>query len=205
MNIILTDQQRQKYQSSIDELLVLCPETMQRKLPRANVQQAFILDTIKRTATLNNDLLCVGSYEDTACETLIKLGYKITEIDPVINTDLLNYYNNNMNKTYDIIFSTSVIEHVRNDEQFIDRICKLLKPKGYGILTCDFKNDYKKGDPKPGEDIRLYTKNDLLVRLNKILKTNKCSIYGNIDYDYEPDFHYETHIYSFATYMFRKE
>lgn len=204
MNILLNDRERNLYMKEIAELCWLCPETMSKKILRANVQQAFMLNTIKKMATKESDILCVGSFEDTACEGLIKLGYSITDIDPRTDIDLNAYFNNFPNAKYKCVFSTSVIEHVQDDELFIDQICKLLKPGGYGILTCDFNNDYKEGDNKPAEDYRLYTKHDLLTRLNKVLKENNCSLYGDIDYEAEPDFHYGSCIYSFATYVFKK-
>jgi SAM-dependent methyltransferase len=203
MNIILNDAQREKYQPVIEELFALCPETMQRKIPRANVQQAFVLDTVRRLSTPSSKLLCVGSYEDTACEALIKLGYNVVAIDPAINMSLDTFFQQADSK-FDAVFSTSVIEHVKDDEIFLDQICKLTKSNGYGVLTCDFRDDYNGNKNKPGEDVRLYTKNDLLVRLKKILTNNHCSLHGTIDYDYPPDFHYGIYIYSFATYVFRK-
>lgn len=215
MNIILNDIQRDNYKRVIEELHKLCPETIQRKIPRANIQQAFVLDTVQSlVSSKSSPMLAVGSYEDTASEALKKLGYNIVEIDPLVNGyDLNSYFNeffySNISllprtKLYEIIFSTSVIEHVENDEVFIDQICKLLKPGGYGVLTCDFNNSYVQGGPKPGEDYRLYTKDDLLVRLNAVLQKNGCSIYGVIDYDHLPDFQYGIYTYSFATYVFRK-
>lgn len=204
MNIILNDTQREKYKEAISDLFLLCPETMTRKIARANVQQAFVFDTIKLIGNKDCHILSVGSFEDTAAEALSKLGYKITGIDPAINCSLESFFKT-AGRKYDIIFSTSVIEHVEKDEQFLDQICKLLEIGGYGILTCDFKDGYKNGDNKPGEDCRLYTKYDLLVRLNEILKKNNCKMIGDINYDSPPDFTYGVCTYSFATYMFQKQ
>lgn len=154
-------------------------------------------------ATTESELLCVGSFEDTACEFVQKLGYNVHAIDPCLNLSLNDYFGTTHRK-FDLIFSTSVIEHVEDDELFINQICKLLKPNGYAVLTCDFNNDYRSGMGKPLEDFRLYTKEDLLVRLNNILKQNGCEMYGEIDYDHEPDFQYSTYTYTFATYIFKK-
>lgn len=204
MNIILTDKQRDNYKSVIDELFKLCPETMSRKIQRANVQRAFVLDMTRKLSTKNSAILSVGSYEDTASEALIKLGYQVKEIDPAINMDLNQFFNSTQEK-YDIILSTSVIEHVENDNLFIEQICQLLKPGGYAIITCDFRNDYIKGHPKPVEDYRLYTKNDLLIRFKFILDKHTCAIDGEINYEHPPDFQYESYMYSFATFIFKKE
>lgn len=205
MNFILNDIKRFYYKDTIDELFLLCPETMSRKLPRANVQQAFILDTVRKLSLKdnNNNMLCVGAYEDTASQSLIKNGYNVTEIDPNINMSLDSFFKKTSEK-FNTIFSTSVIEHVDDDNLFIDQICKLLKVGGYGVLTCDFRDDYKPGDGKPGEDYRLYTKNDLLVRFKSILEQNGCILFGEVDYDHEPDFQYGIYTYSFASYVFKK-
>lgn len=204
MNIILTDKQRDIYKNVINELFQLCPETMSRKIHRANVQQAFVLDTVRKLSTKNSKILSVGSYEDTASESLVKLGYNIKEIDPAINMDLNQFFNSTQEK-YDTILSTSVIEHVENDELFIEQICQLLNNGGHAVITCDFRNDYVKGHPKPVEDYRLYTQNDLLVRFKSILDKNGCTLTSIPDYNYPPDFQYQSYMYSFATYVFRKE
>lgn len=205
MNIILNDSQREVYAPDIARLFELCPETMKRKIFRANVQQAYVLSTVEKLSAPESEMLCVGSYEDTACEALIKLRRKVTAIDPAINMNLDTFFKSAGEKRYDIIFSTSVIEHVPDDELFIRQICQLLCPNGCAVITCDFNDDYgKPGVSKPIEDYKLYTKNDLLVRFDKILKENSCEIWGDIDYDHAPDFHYNGSVYSFATYVFIK-
>lgn len=206
MNKVLTNKQRENYKGVISELFQLCPDMMSRKIPEANVQQAFILDTVRKLCNENKEtsILAVGSFEDTALEALIKTGYcNFVAIDPAVNESLDTYFKRSDEK-FDIIFSTSVIEHVQDDELFIDQICKLLNVGGHCTLTCDFRNDYKEGNGKPGEDFRLYTKNDLLVRLHKILESNNCSLVSEPDYDHEPDFVYGIYTYSFATYTFKK-
>lgn len=203
MNILLNDPERETYKDAIAELSRLCPETILRKIPKANVQQAFVFDMVKKLCFKNDDILCVGSYEDTACESLKAIGYRVTDIDPAINCSLDEYFISTFRK-FDVIFSTSVMEHVGDDEIFIDQICKLLKLGGHAVITCDFNNDYIRGGAKPSEDMRLYTKHDLLGRLNNILIKNGCSLIGDINYDAKPDFQYSGHTYSFATYVFRK-
>jgi SAM-dependent methyltransferase len=203
MNTILTDKQRDAHKDVITELFKLCPATMSRKIARANVQQAFVLDMVRKLSTTSSKLLSVGAYEDTASESLIKLGYQVKEIDPAINMDLNTFFHSTQEK-YDTILSTSVIEHVEDDGLFIDQICQLLKPGGHAVITCDFRDDYKPGNPKPHEDYRLYTKHDLLIRFKNILDKNGCVLQGAPDYDYAPDFQYQVYWYSFATYVFKK-
>lgn len=203
MNILLNNTQRKKYESTIKQLTDLCPETISRKIPEANVQQAFTFSQTLEHSQDGAKILCVGSHEDTACEALIKMGLNVTPIDPETNYSLGQFFNRTKEK-FDVIFSTSVIEHVPDDETFIAQICQLLSPNGVAILTCDFRDDYKPGDPKPGEDVRLYTTNDLLVRLKKVIEVNGCQLEGKIDYKGNPDFQYGLHTYSFATLVFRK-
>lgn len=205
MNTLLDDTWRQSLEIEIGILTEACPEMMSRKFQRANVQQAWVYSKVKELTKEYDRILSVGSFEDTAYETLHKEGFDIIGIDPVVNMGLSEFFrqNNGINY-YDIIFSTSVIEHVEDDEKFIYQICKLLKPGGYGILTCDFRDDYKEGDPRPGEDQRLYTEYDLVERLNNVLKSNDCQMFGDIDYSGEPDFCYSNVWYSFASFNFQK-
>jgi SAM-dependent methyltransferase len=205
MNRLLNDKQREKYKDVIDHLFSVCPEMMNRKFPRANVQQAFVYDTVKGLIRKPDEtILCVGAHEDTAAHALLKQGISVHMIDPVINEDLDSFFNRTDRK-FHIIFSTSVIEHVHYDEVFLSQICQLLLPGGFGVLTCDFRNDYKPGDPKPGEDARLYTIGDLLGRLYTVLAAHDCDLYGEVDYSGEPDFEYGGAKYSFATYVFKKK
>jgi hypothetical protein len=204
-NTVLNDSARIQLQPTIDELWHLVPTMMSRKIARANVQQAFVFKYLKDNFTSDTPMICAGSYEDTCCAGLRQLNYNIVEIDPAINYDLHTYCTMTSYSQVPVVFSVSVIEHVQDDELFLDDICKLLKPGGTGILTCDFNNDYKPGAHKPGCDFRLYTKEDLLVRFNTILTRNACYIEGDIDYDEAPDFLYENTLYTFGTLVFKKK
>lgn len=90
-------------------------------------------------------------------------------------------------------------------EQFISEICQLLKPGGYGILTTDFREDYTLTMPLPYTDLRFYTSKDLGVRLYSVLEKNGCDLVNSSSWNGEPDFHYQGHDYSFATFVFRKK
>lgn len=203
MNIILDDTQRDLLAEEIDKIARNCPEMFARKIKRANVQQAFIHKQVLEHVKKDSKILCVGSYEDTACESMKKEGIVLDEIDPLINMDL-STFRNRTEKKYDIIFSTSVIEHVYNDEKFIEDICFLLKEGGVAFLTCDFLDSYKLGDRLPTTCVRFYTKKDLLERFNLILNKHNCQIYGKTDYSSNPDFFWENCQYSFATFCFKK-
>lgn len=206
-NRVLTDIDRKKYSKLIDEMFLICPEMMRRKIPEANVQQAFVLDFVRKLIEKKPPyrILSVGCFEDTAYECL-KKEHIVYGIDPAINFDLHTFIKNNTN-LYDIIFSTSVIEHVVDDEEFIRDICSILLPDGIAILTCDFNNDYKPGDRVPDTVVRQYTTKDFghNGRLDKVLQRNNCVLEGIPMWDTSvKDFTCQGCKYSFATYVFRK-
>ncbi|MFM9910178.1 MAG: hypothetical protein ACKVOW_12550, partial [Chitinophagaceae bacterium] len=207
-NTILDNKAREIYKPAIDTLINLVPRTMAKKIAEANVQQAFVFDTVNRFIPefSNPNILCVGSYEDTASMALIKMGYKIEEIDPMLNYYLQEYYTKPTVKKdfYHIIFSTSVIEHDPDDESFVRCINDLLAPDGIAIITCDYKDGWTKGQPKPEVDIRFYTKCDLQERL--LANMPDCRLVDEPQWDCaEPDFNYlGKYQYTFATFVVRK-
>ncbi|MEO6290750.1 MAG: hypothetical protein ABIO76_12550 [Ginsengibacter sp.] len=209
LNRILDDKARLLYKPSIQILHELAPLTMAKKIERANVQQAFVFDTVFRLSQVINSpkLLCVGSYEDTASMGLQKMGYVVEEIDPMINYFLQDYFEKPTTKKnyYDIIFSTSVIEHDPDDKSFIECIEKLLVPGGTAVITCDYKDGWKAGDSKPEVDARFYTKNDLEKRLPSYLLDSE--LVDQPDWECpNPDFNYlGKYQYTFATFVFRKK
>jgi|1048.fasta_scaffold08114_2 hypothetical protein len=203
MNIVLNDKQRIAYADVIAEMYRKQPAMMSRKISRANVQQAWMVDTVRKFAKIEDTLLSVGCYEDTAYELLRMDGYSVIGIDPVFNSDVETYAASS-SLQFDIVFSTSVIEHVADDEKFLISMISLMKPNGYGIFTCDFNNAYP-SVPKPIVDERLYTINDLTVRIPKLLAQHNCEIHGYVDYSGPVDFHYEGCNYGFATCIFHKK
>lgn len=208
INKILTNSDRQHYQDLILKMYEKIPDMMSRKIPKANVQQAFGIDIVLNELNEHKnikEMLCVGAFEDTTLAYLESLGYAIEKIDPLINTDLHTFLNRNVTKQYDIIFSISVIEHVQNDNEFIQDICKLLKSNGLAVLTCDFKDNYIIGDPLISTCYRFYTKKDLYHRLNDIIILNNCNLVDTPNWEDPPDFVLDNNIYSFATFVFRKK
>lgn len=205
VNRLLTNVDREKYKKIINDMFEICPETMSRKIPEANVQQAFVLDKILRAiyGNLEVPILSVGCFEDTAYEYLDRAGYDIVGIDPEINVDLKTFHST-CDKVFAAVFSTSVLEHVVDDESFMAYFCDLVAPGGLGILTCDFNNGYKPGDVVPATVVRQYTKFDLEVRFKKVLDRYGCKLLGKPNWDGKPDFLYQGHWYSFATYVFGK-
>ena len=207
-NRILDNSARVQYEDAIGRLFSLAPDLMPRKIPEANIQQAFVLDTVEKFAARfeSPKMLCIGSFEDTAAASLRKLGYRFDEVDPVVNYDLATFFHNpaTLKGSYDIIFSTSVLEHVQNDELFMTQIAELLSPGGTAILTCDFNDQYEPGHPIPREDFRLYTKKDLLERILPLLQD--CLLVDEPQWDCpDPDFTYANCRYTFATLVFQKK
>lgn len=208
-NRVLDDMARAHYEPVVALMREKCPDLILRKIPRANVQQAFVLDTvlgiltgIGKTAAPRT--LCVGSFEDTAAETLTALGWGVDKIDPAINTDLDGFMRlrSTHKESYDVIFSTSVIEHVPDDGKFAENIADLLKLNGVAVLTLDFNDAYRPGARLPLVDERLYRIADLTDRLLPRMKG--CRLIDTPQWDAPPDFDYEGCRYGFATLVVRK-
>jgi hypothetical protein len=207
LNRILDQSAFAIYQPAVDYLFRHMPEVMARKIPQANIQQAFVLDTVMRTVAgiERPELLSVGSYEDTAALALMLSGRRVDEIDPVLNYDLSTYMTKPSCKrgVYHAVFATSVIEHVADDEQFLRDIQDLLARGGVGVITCDFNDAYRPGDPLPSEDRRFYTQRDLRERMLGVL--SQCELVDEPRWDCEaPDFSYGGCRYTFASFVFRK-
>jgi SAM-dependent methyltransferase len=181
---------------------------MERKIPQANVQQAFVKAAVEHFSEgkKNLNVLCIGSFEDTAYGALKTKGYNIVGIDPVVNMDLETFFNqrSTVKASFDIIFSTSVIEHVENDERFISEVRDLLAVDGVAILTMDYSDAYREGEAKPSVDYRLYTSRDILFRL--IPRLHNCEL---VDYCFwqrsVPDFTFDGARYSFASLVFKRK
>ena len=209
LNTILDNKARVLYKPAIDKLFELVPKTMAKKIPEANVQQAYVFDTVYRHLSNYQQpkLLCVGSYEDTASMSLIRMGYNVEEIDPTLNYYLQEYFSKPSVKknSYDIVFSTSVIEHDPDDESFVSCIDGLLAPGGICVITCDYKEGWKPGEPKPDVDARFYVQSDLKERLLRYMPS--CELVDTPDWDCpNPDFIYgNKYQYTFATFVVKKK
>ena len=119
---------------------------MRKKNNLAVQQQGFVTDVIQSLIKDNKKkILCVGSYQDPTYEALYRYNYNIEGIDPLLNCDLKNFMHKPSTKknSYDLIYSTSVLEHVYDDITFLKNCESLLKKGGFLILTCDYKKDFK--------------------------------------------------------------
>jgi hypothetical protein len=211
-NRILDHRARLEHADTIHRLFQVAPGTMARKIQEANVQQAFVADValhVARQGPPQPRVLCVGAFEDTATALLRAEGLSPQEVDPALNHDLDTFVQLPTTRpaSYDIIYATSVLEHVQDDARFVRQICQLLRPGGVGILTCDFNDRYRPGDPRPAVDYRLYTEHDLQTRLGQVLRDNGCALLDSPRWkEGEPDFVYQgIWRYSFATLVFRKQ
>lgn len=209
INRILENKAREVYRPTIEHLFKLAPKTMAKKIAEANVQQGFVFDTVFRFLPEypNAKLLCVGSYEDTASMALIRMGYQVEEIDPMINYYLQEYVNKPSVTpgSYDIVFSTSVIEHDPNDASFVEAVHHLLKPGGLAVITMDFLDGWTPGQLKPEVDARLYTRQDLEQRLLQHMPG--CTLIDTPNWQIDqPDFTFlGKYRYSFASFVVKKQ
>ena len=208
-NTILDQGARRLYAPAIATLFALAPGTMTRKYPEANVQQGFMLAAVLKLCRdfPRTKILCVGSYEDTALKSLLKIGIRAAGIDPNVDgLDLdkfLSLYPDQKG-TFDIVFSTSVLEHVQNDEAFVSGVASLIAPGGYGVFTCDFRKAWKSGESVPQANYRFYRADDLNHRLLNAMRG--CQLLDTPNWEeFEPDFEYEGCWYNFATFTVSKD
>lgn len=207
LNRILDNDARELYRPTIEQMFRVLPELMARKIADANVQQAFVLDTVYRFASdvIDPKILAVGSFEDSAAAFLKLTGLSIDDIDTVLNYDLTTFMTRptTVAGSYDIVFATSVIEHVEDDESFVRDISLLLKPGGKIILTCDYLDTYKRGDAIFDVNYRFYKQSDLAERLLKCAAG--CQLVDQPEWNCEkPDFFYAGFNYTFATLVLEK-
>jgi hypothetical protein len=201
-NGLLTNDDRRELMATIDWMTAMAPEMMARKIPSANVQQAWALEMVWRCKPQR--ILCVGCFEDTAFEALnLSMLEKPVGIDASTGDDLATWRTKNPELRFDCVFAISVIEHVADDETFIRDLCAVLRPDGVCILTADYKADWKAGDPLPATDVRFYTPADV-SRIGRILEEQGCYFVDKPDLSGAPDFHYQGHDYSFLALTFKK-
>lgn len=206
INRVLTDIDRENYENTRQKLQNRWPELYSRKIPDSLVQFCFAYITVTELLkTERASILSAGSHEDIVGESLKFDGNSVLDIDPVFNSDLHTFYARHPYLLFDIILSASVLEHVKNDEEFVADCCKFLKPGGYGVFTIDFKADWKPGERVPYTSNRFYTPEDLTGRLRDVLRANSCDLIEEPDYSATDRFVYDGINYGFATWVFRKD
>lgn len=205
-NTILTDTHRRLYEEEDKFLSKLAPEVHSRKFPQANVQQAFTFSLVTDfSEAKSTSILCAGCHEDTTFEVLRKLNYSVIGVDPAINYPLEHFVSIFPSARFDIVFSTSVLEHVPDDENFVKLLAQVTETGGRGILTFDYNNNYRQGSPKPVEDVRLYTSKDLRTRIVPVLESCGCTLLDEPAWgESANEFSYGGAYYSFATLVYKK-
>jgi SAM-dependent methyltransferase len=207
-NKILDDRSRQAYTTSLQDLYTYAPDIIAKKFPRANIQQAYALDTALRflKGKGNAKILAAGSFEDTTISVLKAKGYRIDEVDPNVNGQTLQEYYAKGSAplaSYDVILSVSVLEHVADDEQFVRIIGEFLKPEGVAILTVDHAEGYNPSMPIPDSDYRMYTTNDIINRLMPLVPD--CKLVDTPTWQQgAEDFELGEYRYGFSGIVFRK-
>lgn len=100
---------------------------------------------------LNNKILDLGCGNGDFTEEIEKLGFNVigADINPpkgkkYITMDIQHEIYPFNDNTFDIIFSKSVIEHLRNPEKMVDEVYRILKPGGIFIcMTPSWKHSYR--------------------------------------------------------------
>lgn len=202
-NRILDDAARLEFAEDIEEMRRLAPDVMARKIERANVQQAFVFRAVQALADRDtSSILAVGALDDTAWAALTRKGWPMHAIDSAWGSPLaLHHASLGGQPSYDLIFATSVVEHVEDDEAFVRQIAELTRPDGLVVLTMDFDPDWQLGMPKPSEDCRLYAARDV-ARLLRAMPG--FQIVDEYDWDGAIDFEYAGCRYAFATLVAEK-
>lgn len=206
-NKVLVDNDRIALAPTTAHMQSMWPELFRRKIPDSMVQFAFAY-TIARDLFENVSCpftLSAGAYEDIVTECLKLDGYAIVDVDPHINCDLHTFAQRMPAHIFDLVISASVLEHVENDEEFLNDCCTLLRPEGYGVFTMDFKDDWRPGQRVPYTSRRFYTTEDLTRRLPAVLAQHNCRVVGEQDYSARDTFIYDGINYSFASFIFKKD
>lgn len=203
-NKVLDNKSRIEYQPIVDEMVKTIPQSMARKIWEANVQQAFVVDAVLQLSNPSGTYLCVGAFEDTACEFLkVKHQKKISETDMVWGE--APFEKQSLTDKFDCIFSTSVLEHVDNPVEFVTAICRWLNPGGVGILTCDFAENWPEGMEYPPTDQHMFDES-WLNDLAELINVSGCELIDAPQWGNSPkDFTYQgKYKYDFATFVFKK-
>ncbi len=195
-------------------------ECWPRKFERATFQYAHLMKCVLgyHASVKGLRVLMPGGYEDPLAEALKAMGARVRVEDPasgglVLRDFVDDYVADGVDtRVFDIVLAASVLEHVRDDAEFLSDILTCLRPGGYAFLTCDYKDGWKPGDPLAPTEERLYTEESLMALTDTIAGRVEFAdpriTGGGPDRDWQPRghyFHYGGVIYAFAGIAFRKK
>lgn len=205
LNKVYTNEDRARLQEIDDRMRTeLVPEMYARKIHRSTVQSAALLGAALEMLKPRASVIGAGSYEDLVCASLAKLGFRVTDVDPVLNSDLRTWMEAHPMAKFDAVVSTSVLEHTQNDEEFVADCAKLLKKGGICFLTADFLNTWLPGQPTPPTSLRFYRAQDFTGRLKDVIEANGCQLLDPCDWSGADDFWYAGFTYGFAGFCFKR-
>lgn len=123
-------------------------------------------------------------------ELLLKQKTKMNSTFPIkyIKEDFLQ---TNLDEQFDAVVCTSVIEHVKQHNEFFQKLLSHVKPEGILILTTDF---HPSGKTFSADHLRTYTEKDLLAYAESAKGFDFLG--GKYDYNYYGDYVYQ---YTFAS------
>lgn len=150
-------------------------------------------------------VLMPGGYEDPIAETLHRMGALVAVADPeMTGVTLRDFASQGENAGLcDLVLAASVLEHTRDDAEFLADIALCLKPGGYAFLTCDFKEGWRPGDALAPTEERLYTRESLMALTDTL--GDGVEWCGERDWQSRGDyFCYGGIDYGFASIAFRK-
>ncbi len=149
-----------------------------RRARRVDVQQSFVIDAVERLAAdfFEPRILGIGSPDDVCIEALRVKGYVLDLID-LQEGDLAPLRKGAA--VHDIVFCTTTLNRMAEDEAFIREVADRLAPGGVAVLPLDIGHPDSSagstGEEHPATGVacptehRLYTPQDIFGRLLPLL------------------------------------
>ncbi len=166
-------------------------------------RKKHILELIQKVAQPGDKILDVAAAQGNFTLSLAELGYEVTWND--LREDLVDYvklkwehgsihyapgnvFSLGFESEFDVVLVAEIIEHVAHPDQFLQKIARMVKPKGYIVLTTPngeyFQNRLPKfsdcADPSKFEAIQFKPNSDghiFLLYLDEIeVLANKANL-----------------------------
>jgi len=138
--------------------------------PRYLIRKWNVLRLMKKYIPKKGSLIDVGCGKGSFGLYMHKLGYDVDLLDFTDKIDTsnypINYYNTHFlsfvsEKKYDIATSFEVIEHIKEERIFFEKLVQLVKPGGYIILSIPSKMKLWNESDELAGHYRRYEKKDL--------------------------------------------